>query len=548
MRCRKDATGAVAGIVGTFQDITEHVAAERFIRTLANSLPGMVAYWDAELRCRFANAAYEEWFGRAPSSMLGITLPDLLGPELFARNEPFVRAALEGQRQVFPRSLVKPSGEIGHTLAHYIPDVDASGRTQGVYVLVSDVTALKRAEEKLRETNSLLEAARDEAEAAAKVKSEFMANMSHEIRTPLTAIIGFTDLLADMTDMPETARRMINRVTGASSALLSIVNDILDFSKLEAGQAIIEPKPINVVAAAETALAMFGPQAEAKSIWLEFEATPDIPEYVLVDPDRLRQILLNLIGNAVKFTDQGVVRLKLAYDPARQTLGVRIEDAGAGIDEVQRARLFQRFSQVDASSTRRHGGTGLGLAICKGLVEAMGGEIGVESALGTGSAFHFHVDAPPTSPPLKIDGSTSGSTALDGVRILVADDNSANRELVGGLLRQFDAEVTMAEDGAELVALAATTPFDVILIDLNMPVLDGLGALHRIRAENGPNQGAPILAFTADDPKTVSCGEDGFDGVVGKPIVAADMVASLIRATHWQSPTVDAEVPNAVGN
>jgi len=532
--CRKGPNGAVVAIVGTFQDITEHVAAERFIRALTDHLPGLVAYWDADLRCQFSNAAYGEWFGQSPESMLSITLPELLGAELFAMNQAHIQGALNGLAQIFPRTLIKASGEVAHTLSHYVPDIDATGRTQGFYVMVSDVTALKRAEERLQESNVLLEAARDKAEAATAVKSEFLANMSHEIRTPLTSILGFTGLLAGRNDLSEPAQMMVSRVKGATKALQSIVNDILDFSKLEAGQMTIDPKPVDVVEVAEEALAMFGPQAEAKSLQLEFEATPAIPGHVLLDPDRLRQILLNLIGNAVKFTDEGTVRLRLDHDASDQTLRVRVEDTGAGMDEAQRARLFQRFSQVDGSSTRRHGGTGLGLAICRALTEAMGGEIGVESTPGQGSAFHFYIDAPAAFSPFQSEGETSSSVSLSGVRVLIADDNAANRELARTLLQQFDAEVTEAVDGEEVVSLAAGAPFDAILLDLKMPVLDGPGSLHRIRTEPGPNQDTPILAFTADDADTVNCGAGGFDGVVAKPIVAATMLDCILRASQGE--------------
>lgn len=395
--CRKDDDGAVVELVGTFQDVTEHVTAERFIRGLTNNLPGLVAYWDTHLRCRFSNAAYGEWFGKTPQDMLNITLPQLLGEALFAKNEQHVRAALDGRRQNFARTLVKPSGEVGHTLSNYVPDIDAYGRVQGFHVLVTDVTDLKKAEEKLQETNALLSAERDRAEAAGAIKAEFLANMSHEIRTPLTVILGYTSLLANRNDLTETSRMMVSRVKGASSTLLSIVNDILDFSKLEVGQMTISPQTTDVVAVAEDTLLMFNLLAQEKSICLSFEPAINIPSSVTLDTDRLRQILLNLIGNAVKFTDEGTVRLKLNYNETRQTLDIRVEDTGPGMDEEQCALLFQRFSQVDASSTRRHGGTGLGLAICKKLTEAMGGEIGVESTPGQGSVFHLYVDAPPAS-------------------------------------------------------------------------------------------------------------------------------------------------------
>ena len=529
--CRQDERGEVVAIDGTFQDVTEHVTAERFIRNLTDNLPGLIAYWDTDLRCQFSNSAYGEWFGRTPEAMLCLTLPQLLGPDLFAQNEPYVRAVLGGQRTAFARTLVKSSGEIAHTFTHYIPDVGATGRVLGFYVLVSDVTALKKAKRKLQETNSLLAAARDQAEASAAVKSEFLANMSHEIRTPLTAILGFTGLLESRSDLPEAAQAMVGRVKGASSALLAIVNDILDFSRLETGQMAIEARPVDVVALAEDTLALFGPQAAAKSLQLAFEAADDVPAHVSLDPDRLRQILLNLIGNAVKFTDAGSLRLRLAYDARQQALSVRVEDSGAGMDETQRARLFQRFSQVDASSTRRHGGTGLGLAISKGLSEAMGGAIGVESTLGQGSVFHFTVRAPAASLPTPIAVETTPPAMLGGVRVLVVDDNAANRELARVLLQKFDAEVEVAVNGEEAVALAARAPFDVLLLDLRMPVLDGRGALQRIRAEPGPNQYAPILAFTADGDGVVNGQADGFDGVIAKPVSAADMLATIMQAT-----------------
>lgn len=454
-------------------------------------------------------------------------MQELMGDVLFAENEPFIRAAMNGSPQCFQRTLVKPSGQSGHTLARYIPDIDDMGCVNGMYVLVTDVTDLK-------ETEAQLRLARDEAIQASKVKAEFLANMSHEIRTPLTAILGFTGLLAARVDLQETARTQVKRIKGAGAALLSIVNDILDFSKLESGQVVIKPEPVDVVELAQDALAMFGPQAESKALWLEFETSPDIPAWVSVDPARLRQILFNLIGNALKFTDEGTVRVKLAYEADRHSLRVQVEDSGAGMDEVQRERLFQRFSQVDASSTRRHGGTGLGLAICKGLTEAMGGQIGVRSQPGEGSVFHFEIYAPPADAPVRIENAEQSGGNLEGARVLVADDNLSNRELVKVMLEEFHAEVTVVADGADLVLKAAELPFDVILVDLNMPGMDGWSATRIIRTECGPNQDAPILAFTADQPDHVECEKGGFDGIVAKPISPGPLITALVQAMHWQ--------------
>jgi PAS domain S-box-containing protein len=539
---RQGPDGAVTAILGTFLDVTELKLADENLRANEARL-NFVMEQSADLIIRVEPGKGITWvspscrlYGYEPEDLVGSFAVELVHPD-DRDNVAVLRAARFA-------GLPDPPGS---TRDHRIRHKDGSWTwfqgnptlIRGADGQVIEIVNVLRDVNAEREIARTLEATRDAAQKAAQVKTDFLANMSHEIRTPLTAILGFTDLLAGLTDLPDPAHMMVSRVKGASTALLSIVNDILDFSMLEASQMTIDPRPVDIVAVAEDALAMFGPQAEAKSLWLEFEASPDIPGHVRVDPDRLRQILLNLIGNAVKFTEAGTVRLTLGYDANRQILRVRVEDTGAGVDEAQRALLFQRFSQVDASSTRRHGGTGLGLAICKGLAEAMGGEIDVDSTPGQGSAFHFHIDAPPAASPIQTEEEPTASASLSGVRVLVADDNAANRDLARALLQQFGAEVTEAVDGAEVVAMAAEAPFDVILIDLHMPVLDGHGALHRIRNEPGPNQDAPIIAFTADDAGTVNCGAGGFDGLIGKPIAAADMIATLIRATQWQTPEVN---------
>jgi signal transduction histidine kinase len=243
----------------------------------------------------------------------------------------------------------------------------ATDAPAGFLDVIRDVTAQVGQEEALA-------AARAEAEVAATVKGEFMANMSHEIRTPLTAVIGFSGLLAQRPELDEISQRYVQRVSSAGQALLAIVNDVLDFSKLEAGQVEITPRPVSPLAVAQDALALFAPQADTKGLWLECQVEGELPERVMIDPDRVRQVLLNLVGNAIKFTEHGAVRLFVGYDSRAARLRMRVEDTGAGISADQQAKLFQRFSQVDASSTRKHGGTGLGLAICKGLTEAMGGD------------------------------------------------------------------------------------------------------------------------------------------------------------------------------
>ena len=390
-----------------------------------------------------------------------------------------------------------------------------------LYVDVArDVTARRALEAELR-------AARAQAEAATSAKAEFLANMTHELRTPLTAVLGFAGLLAEAPELSAASSRYVERVRTAGKALLSTVNDVLDFSKLEAGQVQIAPAPTAVGALAREALDMLGEQADAKGVALELRLHGTAPDWLSVDGPRLRHILLNLLGNAVKFTEHGRVVLELQH--ARGRLRIAVRDTGPGISREGVALLFQRFSQVDASPTRRHGGTGLGLAICQGLAEAMGGTIRVDSEPGVGSVFTVDLPAPLAAAP---GGGAAASppdaepaVAAGGAGgVLVADDNPINRELARVLLTSLGFEVVEARDGREAVALAGAQPFDVLLLDLRMPGLDGAAAARAIRAGAGPNAQSPLLAFSADpagaDPTL-------FEGVVAKPMSPGALSAAL---------------------
>jgi signal transduction histidine kinase/ActR/RegA family two-component response regulator len=410
-----------------------------------------------------------------------------------------------------------------------------------VFLLVSLLTSVPIAvahdaseglQARLRAALAEARAARVEAEQAAAVKSEFLANMSHELRTPLTSVVGFTRLASEQPDLSPLSRDYIDRVSEASRALLCAVNDILDFSKLEAGQVTFRPEPVALEALTRTALDLFTPQAAAKDLVLRLEDTTPPGLLVTLDPDRLRQVLLNLVGNAVKFTAEGQVTLSAAYDEATERLSIEVRDTGPGIPPDRVDRLFKRFSQVDGSLTRGHGGTGLGLAICKGIVEAMGGEIGAASVVGEGSRFFLSVPAPRAQTATAEVVAEREPALRSGVRVLVTDDHPANRELVRLFLAGIGAEITEAEDGEAAVEAAAEHAFDVILMDLRMPKLDGIGAVTRIRGAAGPNQTTPILAFTAD---AESAFDDrlqalGFDGAVAKPVEPGRLIAAILSA------------------
>ena len=359
-----------------------------------------------------------------------------------------------------------------------------------------------------------------EVEEANEAKSVFLANMSHEIRTPLTAVIGFAGLLKLRQELSPEARRFADRIDVAAKALLGLVNQVLDFSKLEAQQFQLKPGPTSAVSLARETLELFQPQADLKGLRLSLKAEM-ADEVVSLDPQALRQVLTNLIGNAVKFTDKGGVTVTVDHRQGR--LFFEVADTGAGLNEEELGRLFQRFSQVDNSTTRRHGGTGLGLAICKSLVRAMGGEITVTSRLGEGATFRVELPAPVVDARPSV--TVPMQTGLEGLQILVVDDNRYNLELVTAVLESGGARVTPASDGLEALQTAAGEPFDVILMDLHMPRMDGVSALARLRSEPGPNRLVPVLAFSANVEGAAA--PEGFDGVVRKPVAVEALLGAI---------------------
>jgi CheY-like chemotaxis protein len=402
-----------------------------------------------------------------------------------------------------------------------------TGRSRGVTDVIRDITERKALE-------ADLSSAKAEAEAAAAVKSEFLANMSHELRTPLTSILGFSELLKTRMASDPEARRYLQLVSDASQVLLATVNDILDFSKLEAGQVEIDVQAADPAAVCDAVVHMLSPQADEKGLGLRFRATSSVPQRVLLDDTRVRQILLNLTSNAVKFTEKGQVSVALSYDENAEILRCEVVDTGPGIPADRLDRLFRRFSQVDASTTRSHGGTGLGLAICKGLAEAMGGAVGANSTLGQGSCFWFELPCP------ALEGVTTQSDAgtdqasfdgLAGVHLLVVDDNAMNRELVRIMMSSVGARVTEAASGDEALALSETEAFDAILMDIRMAGLAGPDAARAIRHGRGPNASSPIFAFTADaeQDSDASTWGDAFTACISKPLVASELFEAISR-------------------
>ena len=376
-------------------------------------------------------------------------------------------------------------------------------------------------------------AARDAAEAAAKAKSEFLANMSHELRTPLTSIIGFSSLLSEMDGLSEGASHYVQRIATGGQSLLSVVNDILDFSKLEAGQVELDPHPFDPVGFIEDTVELLTTQAESKGLTLGLIIDDTAPACIEADSSRLRQVLLNLVGNAIKFTAEGRVSVSVTHTGGETPLlKVQVADTGPGIPAERRSRLFQRFSQVDGSVSRNHGGTGLGLAICKNLVKLMGGEIGVDSEEGKGSVFWFTIAAAPVEGMMEPEQALAQSREMKPSRILVVDDVSVNRELVRAMLEPLGHTFVEACNGLEAVEASLREPFDLILMDLQMPGMDGVSAAKAIRANSPVNKLTPILALSANvlPDHLIACEAAGMDDHIGKPIQPMRL---LTKVSEW---------------
>jgi len=516
--------------VAQVEDLTARRNAEARYRTLAENASDIVGLHDLDGTCRYMSPSSERLLGYTPDEMVGRPPTDFMPEEdhntLLRAQAKLVASTFGEPIRHIMRMRQKNGALIWVEVVARL--VEHDGRPM-IVAATRDVNERVLAQLALEQQSRELDQARIQAEAAAAAKAEFLANMSHEIRTPLTAVIGFNRLLAERNDLSAPARTHVERVGVAGRALLSLVNDVLDYSKIEAGQFEIKPEPVLLEQQVLDALTLFQPQADEKGLTLSLEAPEPLPACVSVDPKTFRQILLNLIGNALKFTDEGGVRITVRHVDGM--LACEVTDTGPGLSRDQQSKLFQRFSQVDGSSTRKHGGTGLGLAICKGLSEAMGGSIGVRSIKGEGATFFFSVAAPVVEAPADADDVTVDHVSLAGARILVVDDNPTNRELARAILDIGEADVTEASSGNDALELAAAAPFDLILLDLRMPGLDGTETCRLLRTTPGPNRDIPVLAFSADTDLT-SIGGRGFNGFVRKPIEPLDLLCRASAAIH----------------
>jgi PAS domain S-box-containing protein len=422
-----------------------------------------------------------------------------------------------------------------------VPLVDQRGTPQQYISLCTDITQRKAAKE-------ALVAAKEAADDANRAKTEFLATMSHEIRTPMNGVLGFANLLAD-SPLNAEQQRFVATIRGSGELLLAIINDILDFSKIESGRLTIEQAPYDLPRAVQDVVELMSARASEKSLALSLTVTRSVPATMLGDAGRVRQVLVNLIGNAVKFTERGEIRVSI--DVASEGI-VRfaVRDTGIGLNDSAKAKLFQKFMQADTTTTRRFGGTGLGLAICKRLVEMMGGSIGVESEEGQGSTFWFTLPAPPAD--LHLQAPVVAAPVLLRVvpgelppaggrapRVLLAEDNATNQFLAKRLLENLGCVVDVAGNGREAVDLSERLPYDVIFMDCQMPEMDGLEAAAAIRRRERdldrthPGSGhVYIVACTAGVMvlEQEACVGAGMDDFVAKPLVKDELRRALTRA------------------
>ncbi|WP_176256751.1 PAS domain S-box protein [Derxia lacustris] len=550
-------------LAGTRRDISERKQAAEAVRAamqdrqrILDAMPLLVAYWDRRLLNRFANRAYGQWFGLAMETLPGLHISAVLGGELYGRLLPALTAALGGAEQHLECPIRRADGAMSQADCRFLPDL-RDGRVHGLLAVVIDVTELKDAQRELEKLNLALRARSEQAEQACHAKSAFLANVSHEIRTPMNAVLGMLALLR-RTELNPRQADYAAKSEGAARSLLGLLDEILDFSKIEAGKMTLDPQPFRIDRLLRDLADLVAAMLGGRPLDLRFDIDPALPALLLGDALRLRQVLTNLCGNAVKFTAAGAVVLSvsvLARDAAGVTLELAVRDTGIGIAPEHQTRIFSGFAQAEVSTTRRYGGTGLGLAISQRLVAAMGGELELDSAPGVGSRFHFRLTLPVLAeegdPVVDAVAPRPAPVRLGGLRLLVVEDNLNNRQIALELLEGEGATVTLAGDGQQaLDALAADAGYDAVLMDLQMPVLDGFDATRAIRQRLGLAT-LPIVAMTANAMPSDrdACLAAGMNAHVGKPFDLDALVQLLRRQCGRAAPgdAADAAAPAGTG-
>ncbi len=533
---------ADGGFVGVFRDITATKASERELaqakRRLEQALDAMsdgFVVFGADERLVLWNRRYVEMLpylaGRIEPGMSFDEVGEIAVAAMFPQPGDPRRAEYQAMRVQQRRQSHGCVSELRLMDGRIVEVIDHRADDGSAVTLLRDVTRARRVAEELAQ-------ARDAAEEGARAKSRFLAAMSHEIRTPLNAVLGMNGLLLD-TRLDAEQRRHAELIARSGESLLAIINDILDFSRLESGKVTLEVVPFSVNDAVRDVASMLQARAQQKGITLQAEWPEGAPLAVQGDPGRLRQVLFNLVGNAIKFTERGGVSIQLLGADAghgRQALSVAVSDTGIGISPELAQRLFTEFTQADSSTARRFGGSGLGLAISRELAELMGGRIELLSEPGVGSTFTLRLELQ-RADPAQVESRAAKTAPVvaagpRGLRVLVAEDNSVNQVLIRGLLTRMGQYLDVVGDGVEALRQVQCAPYDLVLMDVQMPHMDGIEATRAIRALGGEFGHLPIIAMTANvmHEDRAACLAAGMDGFVGKPIDRTQLQQAMQQA------------------